>query len=502
MENNILQPSFQILICLIKIWDVNNAENAINAPSNPMVITECERIEIEESYKKLIGTAMVKFPRGTIIRKTVTKQNEKDVADSPALTASVDDAGVVEEVRSKVSEMAKTSNFKIGQRIRIYLGYTDDPYVAKMAKTNNLDPSSSIYLNDNNLRRYEESTYLAEKNAKDAAHKALNLMFDGYITQISVDTPIEIKCENMAHALKQVTCPKQKIKSKDTLKTLFSDEKGCYNLLKGTGIKMSQDSMNSHYDLGAIDMNPDLTVADVLTEWEKYGIHSFIIEGNDGKPEIAIGRSYFHKANKDSIVNIVSQPVEPTTIDFSYNVANNGLTLHSTDKKFLAVDAEGLGKDDRFFHLTILRNPKYNPNDESTGTPYRVVNETSLSKKAIKLGISTLSKSSDNVSMDMYTKIPYHSRKLHITRDELYEEAIKYLESYNMNGIEGSLTLFGDLHLKTGVKVRLKDDRYPGKNGDYLVEEVNTTFGIGGYRQTIKLPYCIKRDKQNKNGEK
>ena len=76
------------------------------------------------------------------------------------------------------------------------------------------------------------------------------------------------------------------------------------------------------------------------------------------------------------------------------------------------------------------------------------------------------------------------------------------MESYNMNGIEGNLTLFGDLHLHTATKVQLTDKRYPGKNGVYLVDEVFTTFGVGGYRQRITLPYCIKRDKQENNEQK
>ena len=88
------------------------------------------------------------------------------------------------------------------------------------------------------------------------------------------------------------------------------------------------------------------------------------------------------------------------------------------------------------------------------------------------------------------------SRKIGISKEDLLKEAIQYFESYNMNGIEGSLTLFGDLALKTATKVELVDNRYPEKNGYYLVDEVSTTFGTGGYRQTIKLPYCISKIKK------
>ena len=79
-------------------------------------------------------------------------------------------------------------------------------------------------------------------------------------------------------------------------------------------------------------------------------------------------------------------------------------------------------------------------------------------------------------------------------KEQLKQEAIEYFEGYNKNGMDGILTLFGDLALHTGRKVRLKDDRQSVKNGVYLIGEVVTRFGTNGYRQAIKLPYCIALD--------
>lgn len=451
----------------------------MTVPDDAMLISECEEIEIEESYKKLIGTASVKFPRGTVIRKTVTVYNEEEAAANKTLTVGKDKAGVIKELRSTTS-VASPDSFAVGQRIRIFLGYTEDPAIAALAKTSG---TGKTVFNDKDTR---ENVYLAEKN--------MHIMFDGYITKISVETPIELQCENLASALKEITCPKVTIKSKSTVNDFLS-ENGKYKLLKGTGLKLHPDAEAQKYDLGAVKLVPDLTVADVLTEWAKYGLHCFVRTDNDGNPTIAIGRSYFSNAKKDSIVNAADQPSTVPEILFNYHVATNNLTATSTNKKFLAIEAEGVGSDGKFFHLTLLKNPKYVEGESSTSDKWRVVNESKLSKKAMKLGIRPLSKAKDKVSMDLYEKRPYHSRKVPITRDELYEEAIKYYESYNMNGIEGSLTLFGDLHLHTAWKVHLNDTRYPGKNGYYLIDEVNTTFGTGGYRQTIKLPYCIQRDK-------
>lgn len=478
-------PGLQILISLIQVWTPTSNSDLMTVPDNAMLISEVENIEIEESYRKLIGTASIKLPRGTVIRKTITKDNEKEIAYDKKLTASVVDTGVVEELRSSVS-VASVSHFNIGQRIRIYLGYTTDPKVADMSKVNN--PNKTIF-NDTSVL----SDYIQTINN---TVRSMNLMFDGYITKISVDTPIELHCENLASRLKQITCPKHTFKSQSTINDFLSDN-GKLQLLKDTGIILHPESESNQFDLGRVEINPDLTVADVLTEWAKYGIHAFISEHNN-KPAIKIGRSYFSNAKKDSILNATNNPTTPSVIRFDYHVATNGLTLTSTDKKFLGVEAEGLSAEEKFIHLTVLRNPNHDPSNESSA-PYRVVNETQLSKKAMKLGARPLSKSADKIDTKLYNTIPYHSRKVPVTKDELLEEAIKYLESYNMNGIDGSLTLFGDLHLHTATTVQLVDSRYPGKNGVYLVDEVHTTFGVGGYRQRITLPYCIKRDKQENN---
>ena len=80
-----------------------------------------------------------------------------------------------------------------------------------------------------------------------------------------------------------------------------------------------------------------------------------------------------------------------------------------------------------------------------------------------------------------------------ISSDELVEETTEYFRNYNLNGITGSLTIFGDFGLPPAVQVELIDHRNPSKNGGYLVEEVTTNFGVGGYRQQLSIPYKIKK---------
>lgn len=474
------QPSFHILISLIEIWNMKDPKKPMAEPESPLRITEVESIQIDDSYRKLIGTASVKFPRGTVIKKTITTLNEQENANK--VSATVDDAGVLITTRTD-SKVASVADFKVGQRIRIYLGYTEDPTIAALTK---LDASKKSIFNDSDkLKKYKEK---------------LKIMFEGYITKCSIDTPIEIQCENLASGLKKITCPKVTAKKNMTVNDFLADS-GKYKLLKNSGLSLHPETKSCEINIGKVNLTSDLTVADVLTEWSKYKVFAFV-KFNGDTPYIAVGRSYFSNPGKDSVLNYSDNKSDIPEILFDYHVANNGLTLMNTDKDFLAVEATGLDKDDKFYHITIRKSPDYNSSKKGS-KKWQVMNETKLSKKAMKLGATPLTKSKDRVDLSKYTVIPYMSRKIGITKEALLQEAIKYFESYNMNGIDGQLTLFGDLNLKTAQKVQLTDKRHPAKNGYYLVDEISTTFGTGGYRQTIKLPYCIAKIKsEDKNDKK
>jgi hypothetical protein len=464
-------PDFKILICLIQIWTPKDSKSPMEKPSGQRIITEVEEVEIVDSYRKLIGTATVKFPRGTIIKKTITEINQEKVAEKKITPVDFGDRGLLEKVRTD-SKLAQVSDFHIGDRIKIMLGYTTDPKIAALTKK------------------------ISSKLDEYKGH--LTTMFDGYITQCSVSTPVELKCENLASGLKKISCPKFTA-SKNMTVNDFLSETGQLNLLKDSGLKLHPETESCDINIGKANLIPDLTVADVLTKWGKYKVFAYVKYDNE-TPCIAVGRSYFSNAGKDSIINKDSSIIPK--ILFDYHVANNNLTLMQTDKLFLAVEATSLESNNKFYHITIRKNPDYKSSDPES-KPWQILNEVTISKKAQRMGATVLGRSKDKVDLNQYTVIPYMSSKIGISHDDLFEEAIKYFESYNMNGIDGSLTVFGDLELKSGMKVELEDKRLTGKNGYYLIDEVTTKFGVGGYRQTIKLPYLIaKKEEQEKQNEK
>lgn len=477
-EHKKYKDYLHILVCKILIWepaDKNTIDVDDPAEDKCLTLTECESVEIEESYKKLIGTATVKFPRGTIIKRTQTANDIEENGTTTVYTERLQD-GTITEKRAGTST-AKPSDFKVGQRIRIYLGY--------YMPTSYGEGEKFTFRSEAERKEYMLEKGLALPRTPD---------FDGYIVKCSVSTPIEIKCENLASGLKRKNCRKIITGNHATVND-FLKEGGKYDLLKGTGLKLHPDTANLSIDIGKVQLSEDLTVADLLTEWSKYHLYCFVRADKDSKPCIKVGRSYFSTKSAESIVNDDGSS-NGELIQFDYHVAEDNLTLMNTDPKFLAVSAEGFkiegGKEIKY-SITIRLNPEWTGTTDTKHKKFQLLNETQLSKKAQKLGATLKSSVKDKVDLSQYTVIPYAARKIGITEEELIKEAEAYFDGYNMNGIEGSITVFGDYHLQSGMKVELLDIREPEKNGWYLIEEVNTKFGTNGYRQTLKLPYCIAR---------
>ena len=481
------KQAFHILVCLIQIW----GDPSVMKPSDPdfmqpgdnrLEIAEVESIEVVDNYKQLIGKASVKFPRGTVIRKTSTTTREV-TEDARKVTATLDDHGVLLTARKSYSDVANVTDFKVGQRIRIYVGYTTDPKVAASTRYN--PRNGSIFTNETLHDSYMK------------VFEPFGPIFDGYITRCSIDTPIELECENLASVLKKFNAPDVKNNPQLTVNDLMAPD-GRYYMLGGTGMELYPATKACRIAIGAATLNRDLTVADVLTTWTKNKLYSYVWVDYSvvpAKPYIVVGRSYFTNKGKDSILQQRQDQGSGTTsvIDFNYNVAENGLTLTESNKEFLCIQGQSLEKNNKFYHMTIRINPEWKEGQPDKDK-WQILNEVRLSKKMMKMGATVMSKGNNRVDLSRYTIVPYVSRKVGCTHDELLQELIAYYEDYNMNGISGTLTLFGDLQLKSGCKVRLVDPYYPAKNGVYFVDEVTTRFGTDGFRQTIKLPYCITRD--------
>lgn len=432
-----------VLSCRITIGDAD--------PDNPMVIqspivlTEVEEVEINESYKKLIGTAKIVFPKGTVFQSTVIGNATIEGKDAGRITTEIMQDGVVIEKRSTQQAMNEVS-FKVGQRVKIELGY-------------------------NGL---------------------LKTMFEGYISAYNSASKFEIHCENMAYKLKLKQAPKIETPASTGVNDVLGEK---YGLLKDTGFVIHSETKRFDIQIGKVKITDNFTVADVLSEWSKYKVYCFLKydeNSPDNMPAIAIGRPY--SSSKSQPVFPRDSEAKPFRIYFNYHVAQDSLKVVKTDPKFLAVTGKALGSDEKFFEVTVRLNPDYDPSVAGS-KEFQTVNATQISKKTHKVTGNTTAEGAQTktkVDLSTYTIVPYMSPNMKINSDKLVEETIEYFKNYNLNGITGSITLFGDLALNTAVQVELVDDRNPSKNGIYITEEVTTTFGVQGYRQKVTIPYKVK----------
>lgn len=484
MAYNADEPSFHILISLIEIWKPGSKtiqELIVPQGKADMMIAEVGSLEIKESYQNIVNTAKIVFPRGTVIKNTVDCTNEEEAAN--AVTSSVSTQGILIESRTN-TDVLTNNHFEVGSRIRIWLGYTQDPAIYQLTKLSTGKPN--IWNSDDAYADYMD--YLTP-------------MFEGFITKVGVDTPIELDCENMGYLLKQVTCKPVNTSVSATVQDILNGKNdtqpGTHALLAKTGLKLIKD--NPKITIGKMKIVDDYTVADVVRSWQKWGIFAYIAEGDNGELCLAVRRTFSSETGEGSLVD--KAKVLKTPIDFAYNVANNGLTLINTNKNYIAIKAQCRDKENKnTTSLTIVTNPQWKEGDPEKER-WRTVKETKISKRAQKKHhLRMVSEGSGLGKLDdNYQVIEYISKNQGLTHDQLLDEAIEFYKHYNVNGIDGSLTLFGDFALHTTDVVQLQDNRYSAKNGIYFIDEVTTSFGTGGYRQTIKLPYCIQRYGENSN---
>lgn len=488
-----------ILICQIRVWDAKQDDAS---QDKGVIFTEVEDIEITESYKELISTATIKIPRGSVIAKTLVSDNKDNVVKTGNLTNDTneksqkkttetgqvlvpgdsvdssgnstlsgnftrDDWGFVDPKKS-VERLVNKDDFAIGNRIEIKLGYY------KNSGNEPDDPDNDIF-----------------DRIKTETVSELVTCFRGFITGCSPTTPLEVTCEGMGCKLKKKACPNFNAKKDYTINDLFAAG-GELDLLKGTGLVLSDATKSMNINIGKINMTSSQTVADLCEELSRCGLTCFIEP--DGKT-FRVARLMFSGGKQEGNKEYVrfSDNSSITLIQFDWDVANDGMSITRIDKNFLAVKAQAwVKKDDGLFHTMRVTVRKADKDTEGAMGGFIFTNEHNPEPKKNRKRKNGENKKKQMV-MDLtnYTTVPYISPNRNITMDQLKEEAKTYFKKFSDTGVSGSVTIFGDKMIHPSETVLLIDPRQPEKNGMYLVETVTTTFGVDGYRRELKLPNKI-----------
>lgn len=535
-EGESMDDVVDILVCQIKIWKASKGD-WFYVPNNCLTITEVEEINIHDSYKELIGTADIKLPRGSLMEKLLVEENANPIKDEFTYdfddNTNSDNVGVAKRTQygdtlvqgavldengnpilrlnSKMADKgllqmdeneteSKRVDLSVGQRIQVKLGYVHDIYDA----------------NQDMIISSAEDKIAMLKSGWDISE--LKLAFTGFITAVQISSPIEIKCENMASFLKKVNCPKTTDKGDMSVNDFFKSG-GKYHLLDGTGISLSPATEETEIKIGKINLEASLTVADLLANWQKSGLFTFMEP--DGRHlrigTIIAGSMGVNTSDKQRIDYQDNNSVN--IIYFDWDVANDNMQVSHYDKEYLEVMAKGKSNTDTKKNISVLvrHNPNYGSSDDKIGEEFYVVTENkpkprkqqkqkkgqkgkgkSKNGKGQKTTTSTNTKQQNNqeegkTTDKHYSRITIFSSKLKegTTVDELKKEAIKAWKNHSANGVSGSLAVFGDRDLRPTQIVGLISPLTPEKNGYYMIESVNTSFGSEGYRKEIKLPYKV-----------
>ena len=513
-----------ILVCRIKVWKAKAPDwFSIPGAGGCLTIREVESIEISNTYDELISKAVLHFPRGTVVNQRMQSslpadtgkqdnsrftqnmkdatqsgdtleyyQHQKDVGSSPVLQYKIDHDIVSldgAQVQTGLTTMNATmdekhlldpNDFRTENRIEIRLGYAySDKEFKQMMKDDSISPAG------------------------------MEMVFTGFVTKCSASTPLEVECENMAHVLKNVNVPDITEKGKTSLLD-FLDEKGKYRLLNGTGIKLEFNKENFGIEVGNFKISSQLTVADVLHQWQECGIMCFMKNNDDGTSVLRVGKNFFVDGGigglpvKSKSYITYHEGNAYNVIQFDWDVAEDNLTLMNTDKRYLAVKAQARTKEGKWFGFTLRRLDNGNGDFESTGDDgWQIVNEKrEMSNKDYKKEGGTLGKRPEGTRIVQMNKvrdrdlitIPYIETQV-CDRETLIKHAKAYWRNYVPNGISGTLTIFGERKVEPADIVALIDPRQPDKNGWYMVKDVNIKFGTGGYRKELTLPYRVAKFK-------
>jgi hypothetical protein len=292
---------------------------------------------------------------------------------------------------------------------------------------------------------YFKPTQEAEFDRTEIVNETVN-RFNGYITKIRSDSPIEITCEDNMFALKQ-TVVENKTWNVDgktyTLETMLKEMlfNSTYPGVSQFNIKTDnyKHSIQKFYTQG-------FTMAQVLDDLRKnYHLESFFV-GN----ELRCG-----------VIRYYPETRVTHAFDFMRNIASDDLEYQRADDMRIGIIAKSIEKVE-----LVSTNSKGKLKTKHEQLTVTVGDKDGELRTLFFWGAGTMA----NLKTLAEAKLPF----------------IKY------EGFRGSFTTFGLPKVNHGDAVQLRDETYPEKNGTYLVKSVEPMSGVGnGLKQRISLDIRI-----------
>lgn len=300
-----------------------------------------------------------------------------------------------------------------------------------------------------------------------------NLEFEGYIVGIGPKTPLKLICEDKMHKLKKnklMFSTRPNVKLTEIL----------YKLIAGTGVEVHPQTFEQDIIFGKLQV-PNWSTAKLLDDWREKGIKSFMKEG-----KLIIGRSHF--SDSSSIYSSTKiKGYIPPTFNTQSNIIEDDLQLNVVSSDGIAIKAVSMFTSNKTLEITVVLDP----NDPAK---LMVVEERDerLSKDVNEANQKALAATMEakGIFIENFTIKTHHETNQN--RAQLLETAKAVFPNHIKTGMEGSFTTFGDYSLKPATSIFLLDTLTPDKNGEYLIRDIHKTFGGGGIRQKVSIPYKIR----------
>jgi len=267
-------------------------------------------------------------------------------------------------------------------------------------------------------------------------HPDLFLEFSGYVSQVIPEKTATILCENESYLYKRQSIGKDLILKTTDIQTLINS------------IYIGQAEIQNS-NIGDWKISKNSTLLDVLSELQsKFKVYS-----------------YFR--NKTLIVgaNADTRTKQTITADFQRNLplGESSLNFKKANDGKIIVKASSVNRAGVITEIYAFFA------DETNAVTFQTTAPANGNVNEFKIGGQS-----------------------GLTREDLENLAEIRLKALAFQGIDGSVTMYGDVSVNHGDLITIRDREIPEREGTFSVVEVVKRFGTGvGYRQDVKLGITI-----------
>ncbi len=283
----------------------------------------------------------------------------------------------------------------------------------------------------------------------------METVFNGFISKIKNRAPIEIECEDNMWKLKLLKAPNKLFKASE-----YTVQKMLTELLIGTGYTVVDGVQGSIQTNVGDFRTQNETVAQILERLRRDGgIYSYF-RGNELR---CSGIVYYPQDRNEEIFNFQDQ-TQP----------GEGL-IHSPDQ------LEYTRKED--LNIAVKAHSEF----ITAGTGFNKDGTDKTKRKRLEVMVTkngVLNKEAERSFQGDIINIPVLGAT---SLAYLTKKAQEYLPKFYYTGFKGAFTTFGQPMMRHGDAAILVDKIQTERSGTYLIKQVSTSFGMGGFKQKILL---------------